>query len=214
MMQTAQTIVPKLAPHEVRALTRAEMPLLQEHLLRLDASSRRERFNGVADDAYIIRYADRCLTDGTVVIGFFQDGELRGAAELHVAQKSPDLIPEVAFSVEPGLRHRGVGSQLFTRLIGEAKKAGHTRLRITTGADNEPMRALANKFGAKLTFRQGESTGTIDLTDERLAHIGEEATAAPHPALAVPVELAKVAIDLNEMYWKSLISIYGLSRAA
>ena len=38
-----------------------------------------------------------------------------------------------------------------------------TSLRITTGAQNEAMRALASKFGAHLTFRQGESTGTIDL---------------------------------------------------
>jgi hypothetical protein len=49
-------------------------------------------------------------------------------------------------------------------LITEAEGRGYERLRITTGYSNEAMRALAQKFGARLTFRQGETTGTIDLT--------------------------------------------------
>ena len=51
---------------------------------------------------------------------------------------------------------------LFRKLIEEARAKGYRFLRITTGAQNDAMRALANKFGAHLTFRYGESTGTID----------------------------------------------------
>src|ERR1700727_3002352 len=58
---------------------------------------------------------------------------------------------------------RGVGSILVRTLIAEARLKGYRSLRITTGAQNHAMRALANKFGADLTFRHGESTGTIDL---------------------------------------------------
>ena len=74
------------------------------------------------------------------------------------------------------VRRQGVGSILFRRLIAEARWKGYRTLRITTGAQNEAMRALANKFGAHLTFRHGESTGTIDLKPQpqpELAKLGD-----------------------------------------
>ena len=52
----------------IRTLTAREMPLLREHLLRLDPESRRDRFNGAADESFVESYAARCLADGTVVI--------------------------------------------------------------------------------------------------------------------------------------------------
>src|SRR3954449_6209708 len=147
----------------IRTLTAREMPLLREHLLRLDPESRRDRFNGATDESFIESYAERCLADGTVVIAYVEEGKLLGAAELHQADTSPDGVPEIAFSVERAARRKGVGTVLFRRLITEAEGRGYDSLRITTGYSNEAMRALAHKFGAHLTFRQGESTGSIDL---------------------------------------------------
>src|SRR3954467_8444704 len=157
----------------IRTLTAREMPLLREHLLRLDPESRRDRFNGATDESFIESYAERCLADGTVVIAYVEDGKLLGAAELHQADTSPDGIPEIAFSVERAARRKGVGSVLFRRLITEAEGRGYESLRITTGYSNEAMRALAHKFGAHLTFRQGESTGTIDLARRKQAEIAD-----------------------------------------
>ena len=74
---------------------------------------------------------------------------VRGAAELHPPEQSPDALPEIAFSVEARVRRQGVGSILFRKLIAEARRKGYRSLRITTGAQNEAMRALANKFGAQ-----------------------------------------------------------------
>jgi GNAT superfamily N-acetyltransferase len=147
----------------VRMLNRQEMPLLREHLLRLDPDSRRDRFNGWADERFIERYADKCRNDGTVIIAYVENGRVTAAAELHPPEAEPDSLPEVAFSVERHLRRKGLGSILFKRLIEEAQARGYQRLRITTGAQNEAMRALAHKFGANLTFRYGESTGVIAL---------------------------------------------------
>jgi hypothetical protein len=147
----------------IRTLTAREMPLLRDHLLRLDAESRRDRFNGATDESFVESYAERCLADGTVVIAYVEHDEVLGAAELHQPDTSADGVPEVAFSVERAVRRKGVGSVLFRRLITEAEGRGYESLRITTGYANEAMRALAHKFGAHLTFRQGESTGTIDL---------------------------------------------------
>src|SRR5438128_12467696 len=127
----------------VRTLSQQEeLPLLRDHLLRLDRTSRHDRFHGFIDDSFIRRYAERCANDGTVIIAYFEDGVVRGAAELHPPEQSPDAQPEIAFSVETSVRRRGVGSFLFRQLIAEARAKGFSSLRITTGAQNEAMRAL------------------------------------------------------------------------
>ena|ERR1700761_2097130 len=191
----------------VRILRRDELPLLRDHLLRLDRDSRHDRFHGFMDDSFIERYAEKCAHDGTIVVAYLQDGTVRGAAELHPPEQSPDGQPEIAFSVENSVRRRGVGSTLFRTLIAEARSKGFARLRITTGAQNDAMRALAQKFGAHLTFRHGESTGTIDLGEQKQP----EPVADP---FASTVEAARAIADFNRAYWRMLMRMYGWKRAA
>jgi GNAT superfamily N-acetyltransferase len=190
----------------VRTLSQQEeLPLLRDHLLRLDPESRHNRFNGFLDDSLIERYAAKCAGDGTIVIAYLEDGVVRGAAELHPPDTSPDPQPEIAFSVEAGVRRQGVGSILFRKLIAEARAKGYRHLRITTGAQNDAMRALARKFGAQLTFRRGESTGTIDVKEQ------------PRPApagVATPMDAARAIIQFNRAYWKFLLRLYGWKLAA
>jgi GNAT superfamily N-acetyltransferase len=197
-----------LARGNVRTLRQQEeLPLLRDHLLRLDRESRHDRFHGFMDDSFIERYAAKCADDGTVIIAYFENGAVRGAAELHPADQSPDALPEIAFSVEASVRRQGVGSILFKKLIAEARSKGYHSLRITTGAQNQAMRALASKFGAHLTFRRGESTGSIDLTPQL----------QPEPAkraIATPVDVARAMIHFNRAYWKLLLRIYGWGRTA
>jgi GNAT superfamily N-acetyltransferase len=192
-----------LADSSVRTLSQQEeLPLLRDHLLRLDRASRHDRFHGFLDDSFIERYAEKCANDGTVVIAFFENGVVRGAAELHPPEQSPDSLPEIAFSVEASVRRRGVGSILFRKLIAEARAKGYASLRITTGAQNEAMRALASKFGAHLTFRQGESTGTIDLTEQNLAEFES-------PATANMLAAGRAIANLNRAYWRMLLRMSG-----
>jgi GNAT superfamily N-acetyltransferase len=181
-----------------------ELPLLRDHLLRLDPESRHDRFNGFLDDSFIERYAARCADDGTVIIAYIVDGVVRGAAELHPPEG--DCLPEVAFSVEASARRQGIGTMLFRRLIAEARWLGYKRLRITTGAENHAMRALANKFGAHLAFRHGESTGTIDLTRTPEAELADLA--------AAPFTASRAILSFNRTCWKLLSSMYGNDRAA
>jgi len=196
------------AKGDVRTLRQQEeLPLLRDHLLRLDSESRHDRFHGFLGDRFIERYAAKCADDGTVIIAYFQDGMVRGAAELHPPDQSPDSLPEIAFSVEASVRRQGVGSILFQKLIAEARAKGYRSLRITTGAQNQAMRALAQKFGAKLTFRHGESTGSIDLTQQ------------PRPvparlAVATPADAARAMVNFNRMYWKLVLQMYGWGRTA
>jgi len=191
----------------IRTLTALEMPLLREHLLRLDPSSRRDRFHGATDDSFVDAYAARCLADGTVVIAYVEDGKVLGAAELHQPDTSQDGVPEIAFSVERGLRRKGIGSILFRRLIAEAEGRGYQSLRITTGYSNEAMRALAHKFGARLTFRNGESTGFIDLSEQNQAESAK-------PAKGAFAEAARAGMNFNRAWWKLLWGMSGWGRTA
>jgi GNAT superfamily N-acetyltransferase len=192
----------------VRTLSRQEeLPLLRDHLLRLDRESRHDRFHGFMDDGFIERYAAKCAEDGTIIIAYLENGVVRGAAELHPPDRSPDSQPEIAFSVEAQLRRQGVGSVLFRKVIAEARAKGYRSLRITTGAQNEAMRTLANKFGAHLTFRHGESTGSIDLK--------QQAQPEPaRPAIATPFDAARAMANFNREYWRFLLRMSGWGRTA
>jgi GNAT superfamily N-acetyltransferase len=199
---------PTPAKGTVRTLSQQEeLPLLRDHLLRLDRASRHDRFHGFMDDSFIEHYAEKCANDGTVIIAYIEDGVVRGAAELHRPEQSPDSLPEIAFSVEKSVRRKGVGSILFTKLIAEARAKGYRSLRITTGAQNEAMRALANKFGAHLTFRYGESTGNIDLTQQNKPEL------AP-PGVATTIDAARAIANFNRAYWRMLLQVYGWGKAA
>ena len=192
----------------VRTLRRQEeLLLLRDHLLRLDSASRHDRFHGFMDDSFIERYAAKCAGDGTVIIAYIEDGVVRGAAELHPPEQSEDSLPEIAFSVEASVRRRGVGSILFRKLIAEARLKGYQSLRITTGAQNLAMRALASKFGAHLTFRHGESTGTIDLKQQPQPDL-------TRPAIATPFNALRAMVNFNRAYWKWLLRMYGWERTA
>jgi hypothetical protein len=184
-----------------------ELPLLREHLLRLDRESRHDRFHGFMDDSFVEHYAEKCADDGTLIIAYLEDGVVRGAAELHPPETSSDLLPEIAFSVEASLRRQGVGSLLFRELIEEARAKGYRFLRITTGAQNDAMRALANKFGAHLTFRYGESTGTIDVKEQPRSELAR-------PAIVTPVDAARAVLHFNRAYWKFLLRLYGWKQIA
>jgi hypothetical protein len=200
---------PTVAKGTVRTLRQhEELPLLRDHLLRLDRDSRHDRFHGFMDDGFIERYAAKCAADGTIIIAYLEDGAVRGAAELHPPDQSPDSQPEIAFSVEAGVRRQGVGSTLFRKVIAEARARGYRSLRITTGAQNEAMRALAHKFGAHLTFRHGESTGSIDLKPQALQ------PQPTRPAIATPFDAARAMVNFNREYWKFLLRMYGWGRTA
>ena len=192
----------------VRVLSpKEELSLLRDHLLRLDPDSRHDRFNGFLDDHFIERYAAKCAADGTIVVAYMENGIVRGAAELHPPEQSEGFVPEIAFSVEACVRRQGVGSILFRRLLSEARWRGYRRLRVTTGVENQAMRALASKFGAHLVFRHGETTGTIEVDQ------------LPQPELArfavdAPLHAARAMMNFNRAWWKLFAKMYGGGRAA
>ena len=150
---------------EVRQLRPSEKELFRDHLLRLDRQSRSDRFNGGTKDEFLIAYADRSFSDGTSVVGVVEDGKVIAAAELHENPDPGEPTAEIAFSVEKEWQQRGLGGLLFERLIQTAMGLGYRMLRVTTHAQNAAMKALARRYGAKLTFEAGETVGLIELED-------------------------------------------------
>lgn len=191
----------------VRRLVADDEGLLRDHLLRLDPEGRRHRFNGMVSDFFIESYVARCFKDGTVVIAYLEDGIVHGAAELHPPERSTEELPEIAFSVEAQLRHRGVGSMLFARILLEARGRQYKKLRVTTGTDNDAMRKLALKFGAKLSYKRGEVDGVIDI--KRLTM--PDATGK---AFDMQAEFARMTIDVNRAFWTNVMKMSGLKPPA
>lgn len=147
----------------IRQLRPSDLPRFRDHLLRLDRESRHDRFNGGIGESFITSYAERSFHDGATVIGYVEDGQVLGAAELHELPELAEPTAQIAFSVERHRQHQGIGGRLFARLLLHALGLGYTRLEVTTHADNASMKALAKRFNAKLSFTQGETMGVIEL---------------------------------------------------
>lgn len=147
---------------QIRKLFATDLPLFQDHLLRLDAETRQNRFIGGVGDAFLVDYAERCFKRGGVVFGFLEDGLVRGAAELTPSDATGERRAEAAFSVEPAFRRKRLGTALFERLITTARNRGIRHVRVNCLAHNRPMQALAKKFRAELAQDRWEMVGDID----------------------------------------------------
>lgn len=148
----------------VRQLRPSDRQRFKEHLLRLDGESRHDRFNGGTSEGFISAYADRCFEEGATVVAYVEDDQILGAAELHERPEFDVPTGEIAFSVERSLQHRGLGRRLFRRIISHAQALGYEQLKVTTHPGNIAMRRLARSFGARLSFMDGDTTGTITLS--------------------------------------------------
>jgi GNAT superfamily N-acetyltransferase len=143
----------------VRRLWIGEAELYRQHLLRLDAESRRNRFGGAVSDEFIRRYAESSALSGAVIYGFFVDDVLRGAAELRLLEHAGDA--EAALSVEKPWQSCGVGTALFERVLLAARNRQIERLHMLCLAENRRVQQLARKFGAELSFEPGSVTSEV-----------------------------------------------------
>ncbi len=144
----------------VRKLWIGETPLYRQHLLRLDAESRRNRFGGAVSDEFISTYSEPSRLSEAVIHGFFVDGVLRGAAELRPLAAGNEA--EAAFSIEKPWQSHGVGTALLERTLLAARNRQIKLLHMTCLAENRRMQQLALKFDAELTFDFGSVVGEVE----------------------------------------------------
>jgi GNAT superfamily N-acetyltransferase len=147
---------------KIRRLLRRDQPLLRDHLLRLDAVSRYDRFGMSVNDAFLVNYAAHCFDEGDLVFGYFDDCVLRGAGELRgLGQRSVGEAAEAAFSVEKRWRGLGIGSALLARIVETARNIGATTLYLTCLAQNRAMQKIVSKSQPGLSLETDQTTGRL-----------------------------------------------------
>jgi GNAT superfamily N-acetyltransferase len=145
----------------IRKLWIGEAVNYREHVLRLDAESRRNRFGGGVSDKFVCDYVEMAISLDAVVHGFFVDGVTRGAAELRPLGVRFPGQAEAAISVEKPWQSHGVGSALLQRTLLAARNRGFRLLHMTCLAENKRMQQLARKFDADLSFDFGSVVGEV-----------------------------------------------------
>ncbi len=166
-MSNAPTV--RNAPADIRRLWHTDMPAFRDHMLRLDTQSRHQRFGGGMSDEFIAHYAESCFGQGDLVFGAFVGGRLRGAGELRSkeaiwSEQAPfqrHIHAEAAFSVEDDFRRRGIGEQLFGRIVRAASNHGVEMIEIVCQPDNVGMMSLASKHKTHFTFEGNQFTGRL-----------------------------------------------------
>jgi GNAT superfamily N-acetyltransferase len=113
---------------------------------------------GVADE-FLVRYATECFAGKSLVLGFFEQDNLRAAGELHAPDD--ELTSAIAFSVVPEFRNRGIGTVVLRRLILSARNRKIQYLRMNCHGQNQAMQALARKFKADLRIDHAGTVGDI-----------------------------------------------------
>ncbi len=145
----------------IRKLWPSDKDLYRDHLLRLDADSRRLRFMCEVSDDYIKDYADRMNDFGNIIFGYLENGELRAAAEIKKLADIWGREAEAAFSVETAYQNRGLGTDLMGRVIRTARNRGIRLLFMSCLAENAKMQAIARNYRAELKYEYGEVVGEI-----------------------------------------------------
>jgi RimJ/RimL family protein N-acetyltransferase len=151
--------------HHFRHLWPSDRQAFLDHLKRLDAPSRYDRFGGVVSDAFLERYAANSFHHDDVVYGGFIDGVLHAAGELRAISPSFGFADhgtaEAALSVETPHRRRGIGGALLARVMRAATNRGVNRVQVFCLAHNEAMQALARKVEAQLRLEHETVAGDL-----------------------------------------------------
>jgi len=158
----------------IRRLWLVERKHWQEHLLRLSPDARRKRFAGVVSNGFIKDYCEQTDFSDARFIGCFVDGVLRGVGEFRPLGKAWPKQAELAFSVEDAFQGRGIGSELFRRMINLARNRGVKRVFVVSESSNDRMRHIARRYRMVTTVDHGEDEGRIELFWLSYASVMEE----------------------------------------
>jgi GNAT superfamily N-acetyltransferase len=144
-----------------RKLLAAEWSRLRDHLLRLSPADRHCRFTGHVGEDTVARYCRTIPWLSTVVVGWFEDGVLRGAAECRWLGPARPRTVELAVTVEHPWQDQGIGSELVSRALTIARNRGVVSVFMLCLTDNRAMQAIVRKHAGALRYADGDVEGTI-----------------------------------------------------
>jgi len=145
---------------------------LVAHFLALPMKDRCLRFGWSLPPAVIAAYVDGIDFVRGAVFGVHDD-RLALVGVAHVAIE--DDLAELALSVLPMHRGRGVGSALFKRAVAHARKRCIARLFMLFRLDNAPIMRIAQRFGMRVVAGGGEARAHLKLQPASLSSIAVEA---------------------------------------
>ena len=158
-----------------RKLFPTEIARLRDHLLRLDPVDRHRRFFAGVSDAAVDEHCRRIDWLRTLVIGCFEDGVLRGAAEVALDGGTFPRQAELALSIEGPWQDQGIGTQLMRRAILAASNRAVVSLYMLCLSENRRMQSIAKKFDARLGFADGEADAQLDVPPPSQLSLAAEA---------------------------------------
>ena len=132
----------------LRRLGDKDLPLVEEHLLGLDMPSRNSRFHCGFGDAAVAAYVRDLDPSRDVLFGAIDPGTGRivGLAEARPAN-GPKTV-DLATSVLPSHRKRGLAHALVTRAAGVASDQGATAADLRFAPGNLAANRIAARLGA------------------------------------------------------------------
>jgi hypothetical protein len=117
------------------------------HLMRLTAADRYLRFGVSMNDDSICAYIKHASGCGGVLLGYTEQGEVRGLAEVRPTANRVACV-ELAVSVESNWRGRGCGTCLVRCALAVAANLQAESVVAMIAHTNTDMRMIASKLGA------------------------------------------------------------------
>ena len=145
---------------DLRPLTAAHAPAVQQLVREMSPESRYQRFFGLINELPpgMLRYLTEVDGDRHVALGVWQRREggdrLVGVGRF-VRDADDPRAAEAAISVVDDLHRRGVGRRILDALVQEARHRGIVRLTWEVKRSNEGMRRLLRGAGARAERDRG-----------------------------------------------------------
>ena len=155
-------------------LTPLDVGRLRDHLLRLQPTDRVMRFSGHVSDDFIAEHCRKLDWLTAVVVGWFEDGELRGAAEIRFEHPGAERA-EVAVTVEGPWQDQGLGTALLHRAIVIARNRAAKSIYMLCLIDNPRMLHIAAKCDGVLQLYGGQAEADLLLPYPTQLSLLEEA---------------------------------------
>jgi GNAT superfamily N-acetyltransferase len=146
------------------------------HFLALPLKDRSLRFGMALAPTVIAAYVDRIDFERDLVFGV-RDDRLAPVGVGHLAIEGD--LAELALSVLPGNRRRGIGSEMFKRAVSEARGRRIPSLCMHCLSGNTPVMRIAQRFGMDLITSDGDAAAYLRLQSLPAAPIDVETEATP-----------------------------------
>jgi len=163
-------------PLTVRRLGRGDASALQCFNQELSFDSRRKFLPHAYDDDTVERALTRAERGDDYVLGLWNGDRLIGYFFLWYAR---ERVPLLGVGILDEFQHRGLGRQLLSLLIDEAKATDRDGIELTTMQDNDNAYALYRRMGFEYLGDVDNRTGDGTIVVERAMFYRIKEGAAP-----------------------------------